>query len=893
MKPALFQINSVLTLTGKQTADANPTGLPRLRSARPSAPARVGPWRGQVFAVALLSFCLWAACSGRASTITWTNRLGGDWNTPANWSPHQVPSSSDTALITLAANVTVTLSADAVVGTLDMSGANSHVLQVNGYTLTLYGPVTTTAAGSMIALDSGTLTGTAASSVAGTILWTGGTLGKTGSTLTLAASGVLNANFGTGYTRYLYGSFTNAGTVQMVTGTAELVAAQWYNLPGAVVSFQNGAGLTYSGYSWIMNQGIFRKLGGVDTSQIEVAFTNSGTVDVQIGTLEFSEDGSFNSGTVFTGTGTNLFDWGTFALNTSVTVANGRLAGAAWVGNNGTFNGNWNWTSGTIGTSGSTLTLAAGGVLNANFGTGYTRYLYGSFTNAGTVQMVTGTAELDAAQWYNLPGAVVSFQNSAGLTYSGYSWIMNQGIFRKLGGVDTSQIDVAFTNSGTVDVQIGTLQFSEGGSFNSGTVFTGAGTNLFDWGTFALNTSVTVANGRLAGAAWVGNNGTFNGNWNWTSGTIGTVGSTLTLAVNGVLKADFGAGYTRYLYGVLTNSGIIQMLSGTVQLDAAQLLNLGLVDFVSDAGMGYSGNSWIINQGMFGKSGGSATSQVDVTFTNYGVINAGAATLSFSQTHTLIGGMLNFGLSGPANYGKINLAGSAALTGTVAAYLNNGYRPTAASSFPVLTYGSRTGIFTNTALPYAAAWQTNYAATVFTLSVSNARPLLALIPSQVATQQVAFSVTASATDVDTTQTLTYGLSSPPANMAINPTTGQITWTPLSTQAPSTNTIVVTATDSGTPPLTDTNSFTLTVFSTNTIPTSTFRITSFSVTNGLATLSWTSIPNRTYHLQYKNALTATTWTNVLLDIVATGTTTTAHPTLDPAVPTRFYRVALLP
>ena len=721
MKPAIFQINSILTLTGKHTTNADPTNRPRVRSARPSPPARVGPWRGRALAVALLTFCLGAACSGRASTITWTNRLGGDWNTPANWSPHQVPSSSDTALITLGANVTVTLSADAAVGTLDMSGANSHVLQVNGYTLTLYGPVTTTAAGSMIALDSGTLTGTAASSVAGTILWTGGTLGKTGSTLTLAASGVLKADFGTGYTRYLYGSFTNAGSVQMVTGTAQLDAAQWYNLPGAVVSFQNGAGLTYAGYSWIINQGIFRKLGGVDTSQIEVAFTNSGTVDVQIGTLEFSD----------------------------------------------------------------------------------------------------------------------------------------------------------------------------GGSFNSGTVFTGAGTNLFDGGTFVLNTSVTVANGRLAGATWVGNNGTFSGNWTWSSGTIGTPGSTLTLAVNGVLKADFGTGYTRYLYGVLTNSGIIQMLSGTVQLDAAQLLNRGLVDFVSDAGMGYSGNSWIANWGMFGKSGGSATSQVDVTFTNYGVINAGAATLSFSQTHTLVGGMLNFGLSSPANYGKINLAGSAGLTGTVAAYLNNGYRPTAASSFPVLTYGSRTGIFTNTALPYAAAWQTNYAATVFTLIVSNARPVLAAIPSQVATQQVAFAVTASATDVDTTQTLTYGLSSPPANMAINPTTGQITWTPLATQAPSTNTIVVTVTDNGTPPLTDTNSFTLTVFATNTVPANTVRLTSFSIINGLATLSWTSIPNRTYHLQYKNALTATTWTDVLLDIVATDTTTTVHPTLDPAVPTRFYRVALLP
>ena len=89
---------------------------------------------------------------------------------------------------------------------------------------------------------------------------------------------------------------------------------------------------------------------------------------------------------------------------------------------------------------------------------------------------------------------------------------------------------------------------------------------------------------------------------------------------------------------------------------------------------------------------------------------------------------------------------------------------------------------------------------------------------------------------------------------------------------------MTATDNGTPPLTDTNSFILTVLATNTVPTSNFRITSFSITNGLATLSWTSIPNRTYHLQYKNTLTATTWTNVLLDIAATGTTTTAHPTV---------------
>ena len=57
----------------------------------------------------------------QAATITWTNRLGGNWQTANNWSPHQVPTSNDTVLITLNANLTVTLSADASAGSLDLS----------------------------------------------------------------------------------------------------------------------------------------------------------------------------------------------------------------------------------------------------------------------------------------------------------------------------------------------------------------------------------------------------------------------------------------------------------------------------------------------------------------------------------------------------------------------------------------------------------------------------------------------------------------------------------------------------------------------------------------------------------------------------------------------------
>src|ERR1051326_4770630 len=54
-------------------------------------------------------------------------------------------------------------------------------------------------------------------------------------------------------------------------------------------------------------------------------------------------------------------------------------------------------------------------------------------------------------------------------------------------------------------------------------------------------------------------------------------------------------------------------------------------------------------------------------------------------------------------------------------------------------------------------------------------------------------------------------------MTINPATGEITWTPGEDQGPSLNTITVVVTDDGTPNLSATNSFTVTVNEVNTAP----------------------------------------------------------------------------
>src|SRR5439155_17862941 len=66
--------------------------------------------------------------------------------------------------------------------------------------------------------------------------------------------------------------------------------------------------------------------------------------------------------------------------------------------------------------------------------------------------------------------------------------------------------------------------------------------------------------------------------------------------------------------------------------------------------------------------------------------------------------------------------------------------------------------------------------------------------------------------------LTFELVSGPSGVAVNPTTGVLSWTPTEAQGPSTNTITIKVTDNGSPALSATNSFTVVVNEVNSAPT---------------------------------------------------------------------------
>lgn len=94
---------------------------------------------------------------------------------------------------------------------------------------------------------------------------------------------------------------------------------------------------------------------------------------------------------------------------------------------------------------------------------------------------------------------------------------------------------------------------------------------------------------------------------------------------------------------------------------------------------------------------------------------------------------------------------------------------------------------------------------------ANTAPTLSPIADQVANAGVVLTVTNSATDDEVPpQTLAYTVLASPTNATLNATNGILTWRPLVIQAGTTNQFVVTVADDGSPSLSATNTFNVTV-----------------------------------------------------------------------------------
>ncbi|MGO8764401.1 MAG: hypothetical protein ACLQSR_04605 [Limisphaerales bacterium] len=437
------------------------------------------------------------------------------------------------------------------------------------------------------------------------------------------------------------------------------------------------------------------------------------------------------------------------ALDMTATVQNlilvgGNLANTGYAYDTLTVNGQINWTNGVLGcatTNNGVLTLA---------GTNGVDYQLTQFLcNNGTINLVSGNLLINycgynSGSFFNASNAVLNFQHDAAIDISSGQFGLcnppfnNAGIIRKSGGTGTSPIYAAVNSSGTIDAQTGAIQLNGGGNLG-GTLQSEAtgelifGTNIYNTG-LTLAGNLTSTNAVLDGANLVGS-GTINGVLTWVSGGFTPGDGTLTVGTNGVLVLAGANGADYSLSSELYNQGTIKLVSGNLLINSCggnfgELINdpSGLVDFKNDVSIDSSCGGPLINQGTVRKSGGTGTSDIGAFFSNSsGTLDAQTGTIGLTNSYYLVGGTLNFGISGLTSYGQIYLSGISTLSGSLSINLNDGYTPTNSDVFPLLTYASESGVFTNMTLPTWINWQSNYSSTTFTLTVSNldGKPVLA------------------------------------------------------------------------------------------------------------------------------------------------------------------------
>ena len=289
-------------------------------------------------------------------------------------------------------------------------------------------------------------------------------------------------------------------------------------------------------------------------------------------------------------------------------------------------------------------------------------------------------------------------------------------------------------NGGTLSLA-GSLVVQSGGAFNwaGGTISGGGSTTIAVGATLAVSGAVTLNNYTLNNAGTA----TWTGTGNISLSPTATINNSGLFLVQNV--QSFAATY--YSAGSINNSGTFRKTnSGTTAVSSGYgsipFNNTGTVDiqagtfsfggaFTQTAGStllsggGISAGTLSINGGSLGGAG-TVTGNVS----NAAAVSPGASagtlviTGNYTQTAT---GVLNIEI-GAASYDVLQVGGAATLAGTLNITRLSGYVPPAGSSFPVLTYASRSGSFTTTnGLDTGGGlmFQPTFGATAFSLDVGS------------------------------------------------------------------------------------------------------------------------------------------------------------------------------
>jgi hypothetical protein len=675
---------------------------------------------------------------------------------------------TSTGTFSLAAGTTVNIGGTYTIGGGSSTGAGaitvpfSSTLSVSdGPTLSnvlLSGGTLTAGAGTSpqiatLSLQNGTLTGAGTVTVTGNLSWTSGIMTGNGATNLTGTATLPGGGFST---RLDARTVNNSGTAAVVTGGNFTLAngAVWNNLAGGTLVLPDSSQVTASGViaPAINNAGLVKKDTPFGTAVVAVPLNNTGTVSVAFGALNLTGGG--------TSTGTfTLTDPVNGVLNIAgkYTVGGGSATGPGFIQvlSPGSLTVTGTPSVDKLQVNSGTLTTAAGAVLQV-----------GAFNLAGTL---TGPGTVNVTGPFNWFGGTMT---GGGITNLTGTASVSGGGFNKL---DARTLN----NAGTATVGIGSsLTISGSGVWNN-----------------------------LAGATFVLPD----------SSRIDTFAPTSAAFNNaGLLRRDFPPGFAIISVPV-NNTGTIDVEQGGLQFAAGLVQTAGTTIVWANSQLLLLGSTGA--QILGGELTGTGTvigSVLNAATVRPGTGGPGILTVNGRYTQTA-SGVLAIDLAGTTpgtGYARLAVGTLATPGGTLAVSTVGGYLPNFGDTFDVVTFGSETGNFDT----YTGLDLGNYRLLVPEINPTflrletvsdNIPPVLSPIPDQTVDEGSPVTLTATATGPEPTETITYLLDpGAPAGAAIDPVTGVFKYTP--DNGPASYTVTVRATDNGLPPLSSTQTFTITV-----------------------------------------------------------------------------------
>ncbi|AFY28282.1 Calx-beta domain-containing protein [Cyanobium gracile] len=724
------------------------------------------------------------------ATRTWDGGAATDlWNLADNWDTNVIPSNGDDIVIAPGFGTTIfngsSPLASLAVTSLD-SGSN---LTVSGGLLSVSGTASFAAA---LSITGGTLELNGSSSI-NTFAQSSGSLSGTGTvTITGPSTITFGDHRGSG-TTILQGPTTISGSGLRLDGGRTLQNENTLTWSGGQILFNNtftggsggpgsgtinniaGATFTASGDSassiaassfgvsddgtdaLFTNAGTFRKSSSSATNitTVGVLFNNSGTVDVQTGSLNLS-GGGIHTGN-FTGlAGIINFSGGTHQLNagSSITTQNVNFGGSGTTTINGTYNvsGSTGMSGGNASINGTLTSLGSalnifGGILNLNASnatvatltqisgglagtgnltvTGAATITFGDHRGSGTT-ILQGPSTISGSG-FRLDGGR-TLRNENILTWSGGAIVFNNTFTGGSGGPGSGTINniagATFIASGNSAASIFASNFSAGDN-GADALFTNAGafrkSDSADNNTTAVdvvfNNTGTVD--VLTGILDLTNGGTHTGNFTGTAGTIGFGGGTHLLNASSNLTTQnvrFSGSGTTTINGTYNVAGTTSLTAGSASIGgtltslgaalniSAGLLNLNAsnasVGTLTQSGGGLDGTGTLTVTGAatitYGDHRGTGTTILHgpTTISSSGFRLDGGRTLRNQNILTWSGGQINLNNTFTGGSGGPGSGAINNIAGATFIASGNSATSIAASSFSVSDNGSD-ALFTN------------------------------------------------------------------------------------------------------------------------------------------------------------------------------------------------------